>query len=350
MTSRKSGKSGLPPGSLVHVGKVVTGHVTIRKTEYNAGEFTETEIKDPQELFPLNPDKITWIEVCGLHQTEIISSIGQSLEIHPLLLEDILNTEHRPKFEVYGDYAFLTLKVFSFRQPSLEIETEQVSLIIGQNYILSFQESTLPIFGPVKERLRNSRGKIRSKGADYLLYSLTDVIVDQYYAVIEKTGDDLDEIEDLLFRDPSKRALIRTQQVKKNILILRKSVMPLREILHRLGRDDVALIGEQNYVFFNDVYDHIVQIIDNMETYRETGSELKDIYLSSLSNRMNEVMKLLTIIATIFIPLTFIVGIYGMNFDFMPELRWKYGYLMIWIVIIITGVGMLVYFRRRKWM
>ena len=346
---RVSGKTGLPPGSLIHIGKILTDSVQINLTEFNSDEIIHKRISSLEGLDVKNDTINSWIEISGLHDTEIIESVGKTLGISPLVLEDILNTEHRPKFDIQDGLIFLTLKAFSLSENS-EIQSEQASFVLGKGFLVSFQESDHSWFDPVKSRLNNSVGKIRHRGLDFILYSLIDVIVDQYYAVAEEIGDQLEELEEMIFENPTQQLIERNRLIKKEIITIRKALTPLLEAISKLNRDEPEMIEQEVMQYYHDIYDHIVQIIDYIDTYRELSAELKESYLSNITLRMNQVMKLLTIITTIFIPLTFIAGIYGMNFENMPELYWKYGYFCVLAVMLAIMAGMLIYFRRKKWL
>ncbi|OGL46585.1 MAG: magnesium and cobalt transport protein CorA, partial [Candidatus Schekmanbacteria bacterium RBG_16_38_11] len=319
--------------------------------DYDETNFQEREIKLIEECFSFK-DKptITWINVEGIHRTDIIQKLGDCYGFHPLVLEDILNTDQRPKIEDYKDYIYIVLKMLS-NNKSPEIIVEQVSLILGPNFVISFQEGVAgDVFNPVRERIRNGKGRIRSMGADYLAYSLVDSIVDNYFIILEKLGERIEDLEEELLINPSKETLHKIHQLKREMIFLRKAVWPLREVISAMERGDSALTKEYIRVYFRDVYDHTIQIIDVIETYRDMLAGMLDIYLSSISNKMNEIMKFLTIIGTIFIPLTFIVGVYGMNFEFMPELRWHWGYFSILFFMLVVSVFMLLYFKRKKWL
>jgi magnesium transporter len=293
---------------------------------------------------------VTWINVDAIHQVEVLELLGSCFGLHPLVLEDILNTDQRPKMEDLGEYIFVVLKTFSFNEQDGELEPEQISLILGPSLVLSFQEKEGDVFNPIRERIRSSKGRIRRMGADYLTYALLDSIVDHYFIVLEQVGEKVEFLEEELVTNPTPETLQTIHNLKRDMIVLRKSVWPLREVTGNLERGESSLIGESIGIYLRDVYDHTIQVIDTIETFRDMISGMLDIYLSSVSNRMNEVMKVLTIIATIFIPLTLIAGIYGMNFKYMPELEWRWGYPMVWLVMLIIGGLMLVYFRRRKWL
>jgi magnesium transporter len=350
LIKKMSKKTGLPPGALVHIGEKRVEKVKITIVDYDETHFQEKEAKTIEECLALK-DKPTvmWINVDGLHQVEILEQLGDCLGVHPLVLEDILNTGQRPKIEDFGDYIFVVLKML-YDDKSNGIATEQISLILGPNFVVSFQEREGDVFNPIRERIRRVRGRIRKMGADYLAYTLLDSIVDSYFIVLEKLGEKIELLEEELVTNPTTETLQTIHDLKTEMVFLRKSVWPLREIISGLERGESALIQESTGIYLKDVYDHTIQVIDTVETFRDMVSGMLDIYLSSVSNRMNEVMKVLTIIATIFIPLTFIAGIYGMNFQYMPELGWRWGYLMVWLVMLVIGALMLVYFRRRRWL
>ena len=346
-----SKKAGLPPGTLVHVGKVKDGTVKITTIDYDEKRFEEKKVKKVEECLPFK-DKptVTWINIDGIHQVDIIESIGKHFGVHPLVLEDIVNTGQRPKMDDFVNYIFVVLKMIYYDENDDEIKTEQVSLLISQNFVISFQEREGDIFNPIRERIRSSKGRIRKMGAAYLAYALIDSVVDNYFVILEKFGEKLDGIEEELLTNPTPETLQAIHSLKKDMTFLRKSVWPLREVIGGLERGESKLIQESTQIYFRDVYDHTIQVMDAIETARDMLSGMLDIYLSSISNRMNEVMKVLTIIATIFMPLTFIAGIYGMNFQNMPELGWRWGYFAVLLVMVAIGISMLVYFKRKKWL
>ena len=348
---KRSEKSGLPPGSLVHVGQKKSEKVKITIIDYDEEKLREKEAKTVEECFPFKDEPtVTWINIDGLHQVDIIEKIGKYFDVHPLLLEDILNTEQRPKMEDFDDYIFIVLRMLECKNEKNWILTsEQMSLIIGKNFVISFQESEGDIFDPVRDRIRNGKGKIRKMGPDFLAYSLMDAIVDGYFIILEKLGEKIEDIEDELMTNPTPKTLKVIHRLKRDMIYLRKSVWPFREVISNLERGESKLIKETTSIYLKDIYDHTIQVIDTIESFRDMLSGMLDIYLSSISNRMNEIMKVLTIIATIFIPLTFLVGVYGMNFKYMPELELPWSYPALWFFMITLGVSMLVYFKKRKW-
>lgn len=318
--------------------------------DYDEAQFKEKEVKKVEECFPFK-DKptVTWINIDGIHNTEMIEQIGKHFEMHSLIIEDIVNTTQRPKFEDFGNYIFIVLKMLYYDEKEDQTNTEQVSLIVGSNFVISFQEKEGDIFNCIRDRIRNAKGRIRKMGADYLTYTLMDAIVDNYFIILEKFGEKIENMEEELVANPRPETSQVIHELKREMIFLRKSVWPLREVISGLQRSESSLIHKTTAIFLRDVYDHTIQVIDTVETFRDMVSGMLDIYLSSISNKMNEVMKVLTIIATIFIPLTFIAGIYGMNFKYMPELEWPLGYAMVWIIMLIIMITMLVYFKRKRW-
>jgi len=351
LIQKRSRKIGLPPGTIVHVGEKKVNKAKIAIIDYDEAHFQEKEAKNVEECFPFK-DKptITWINIDGVHQVDIIEKIGKHFDLHPLVLEDIVNTGQRPKMEDFVDYIFIVLKMLYYDEKKKEINTEQVSLILGSNFVISFQESEGDIFDPIRERIRSDRGRIRKMGADYLAYALIDEAVDNYFMILEKLGERIEDIEDELVTNPTPETLHTIHNLKREMILLRKSVWPLREVISRLERWESSLIQKSTGIYLRDVYDHTIQVIDAIETFRDMLSGMLDIYLSSISNRMNEVMKVLTIIATIFIPLTLIAGIYGMNFKYMPELEQPWGYPVAFLIMFSIGIIMVIYFRKKKWL
>ena len=348
---RHSEKAGLAPGTLVHIGEKKTEKVRITLIDYNEQDFQERTVDNIEECFPFKgTPSVTWINIDGLHQIETIEKIGRHFDIHSLILEDILNTGQRPKFEDMEKYLFIVLKMLRFDDQSQVILSEQVSIVLSSNYVISFQENIGDVFEPIRDRIRNAKGRVRKMGSDYLMYALLDAIVDSYFGILEKLGEKIESLEEELVGNPTEKTLNQIHHLKREMVSLRKSVWPLRELISGMERSESTFIKETTDVYLRDVYDHTIQVIDTVESFRDMVSGMLDIYLSSISNRMNAVMKVLTIIATMFIPLTFVAGIYGMNFKYMPELEWKWGYLTVWIVMVIIGICMLIYFRRKKWL
>ena len=293
---------------------------------------------------------VTWVNVDGIHLLAETAAMGDCLELHPLVLEDVANTNQRPKAEDYGDYLYVVLKMLAYDDEANQTTSEQISLVLGPDYVVSFQERPGDVFGAIRERIRSAKGRIRKMGADYLAYCLLDALVDNYFVVLEKIGDRIEFFEDQLVTEPTAGTLHEIHNLKREMIFLRKSVWPLREVIGALQRGESKLIQDSTGIYLRDVYDHTIQVIDTAETFRDMLSGMLDIYLSSVSNRMNEVMKVLTVIATIFIPLTFLAGVYGMNFKHMPELQWVWAYPALWLVMLAIALVMLLYFHRRKWL
>ena len=350
--------AGLAPGALIYVGeKHAQQVVKITVIDYDESSFKEKEIKTIEDCFCFkDTPTVTWINIDGINNIEVIEKIGKRFDIHSLTLEDIVNTAQRPKYEDFDNLIFIVLKMLSYDEKEDGIASEQVSLILGENFVISFQEKEGDIFDPIRDRIRNAKGRIRKMQADFLAYTLIDAIIDAYFNILEKYGEKIEDMDEELIKNPDPLTLKAIHNLKSEMIFLRKSVWPLREVISGMQRGESSLIKDSTGVFLRDVYDHTIQVIDTIETYRDMVSGMMDIYLSSISNKMNEVMKVLTIIATIFIPLTFIAGIYGMNFNTevslwnMPELDWKFGYAFVWAVMLLVVLVMILYFKRRKWL
>lgn len=343
---------GLPPGTLIHTGAPKVEKITIDVTSYSEETLEEKFFEKIEEVFSYkNSENVSWINIIGLHDTELLEKLGNHFGIHPLALEDVLNTDQRPKVDDYESTLYCVLKSIGLDEDAQEITAEQVSIVFGKSWVVSFQERMPDCFEPVRERIRKGKGRIRKGGSDYLLYALIDMVVDNYFSVLEKIGEAIELLENELVTNPGTESLNTIYKLRRELLFLRKSVWPLREVLSWLQREETELIKEETQIYIRDVYDHAIQVIDTVETYREMISGMLDTYLSSVSNRMNEVMKVLTIIATIFIPLTFIAGVYGMNFMNFPELRWTWIYPWgFWGIILIIGGLMFLFFKRKKWL
>jgi len=351
MMKRRSRKVGLPPGTPVYLGEKRVGKVKVTLIDYDTTSMQEKSIKEVEKcsLFREKPT-VTWINIDGVYETDIIEKMGKCFDLHPLVLEDILNTDQRPKIEDFDEYLFLVVKMLDYDEKRKEMTTEQLSLILGNNFVISFQEQKGDVFAHVRERIRSGKGRIRKMGADYLAYALLDAIVDNYFIVLEHLGEKIESLEEELLSNPSTKTLQVIHALKRDMVFLRKSVWPLREAISRLERGESTLVSDSIRIYIKDVYDHTIQVIDTVETFRDMVSGMLDIYLSSVSNKMNEVMKVLTIVATIFIPLGFIAGLYGMNFNYMPELTFRWGYPAILIGMGVVGASMLIYFRKKKWL
>jgi magnesium transporter len=348
---KMSHKAGLPPGTLVHVGEKKAEEVKITTMDYNQTAFQENEVQTVEECFPFKETPtVTWINIDGLHRVDIIKKIGEHFGIHPLIQEDILHTGQRPKMEDLDSYILVILKMLRYDDEASTVRTEQISIILGSNFVVSFQEMKGDLFNSLRERIRTGKGRIRRMGADYLAYSLLDSIVDHYFILLEKCGERIEVLEEELALSPNPETLQAIHNLKQEIIFLRKSVWPLREVISGLERAESSLIHDDISMYLRDLYDHTIQVIDSVETYQDILSGMIDLYLSSVSNKMNEVIKVLTIFASIFIPLTFMAGIYGMNFEFMPELKMRWAYPALWGAMITVAAILLTFFKRKKWL
>lgn len=349
-SNNRSRKAGLPPGTLLHIGERSSDNAEITLIEYDSQSADIKSIeKSGLSLLTRDTEKLKWININGLHQLDIIEEIGKCFGIHNLVLEDIANTGQRPKYEEYGDYVYIVARML-YTDDNLEVVSEQVSIILGMNYVITFKEKDDTVFEAIKSRIQDGIGRIRRMGADYLVYSMIDVIVDNYFIILEELGDRLESLENRLLVRPSPKTLKEIQFLKREMLFINKSVRPLREVVGYMERAESDLIKEQTNIYLRDVYDHIIEVTDMVDTYRDILSGMLDIYLSSVSNGMNQVMKVLTIISTLFMPITFIAGLYGMNFENMPEIRWTYGYPVVLAVMAIICCAMIVYFKKKKWL
>ncbi len=348
---RTARKAGLSPGTLMYLGEKKDQKVKIQIIDYNENKLLEREAATIDECLPFKEtDTVTWINITGVHDMQIIEDLGKKFGLHPLMLEDIVNTEQRPKMDDFGDHLFIVLKMLYRNSEKKGIQHEQVSLIMGPGMVISLQEYEEDVFDSLRERIRTGKGRVRSRGADYLMYALIDMVVDHYFHLFEDFGEEIEALQDAVISNPQPETLQQIQHLKREMIFLRKSVWPQREIISALVRGESPQISEETILFLRDVYDHTIQVIDTVETYRDMLTGMMDIYLSSVSNRMNEVMKVLTIIATIFIPMTFLAGMYGMNFKYMPELEIKWAYPVFWVVIIAIFAMMVLWFKRKKWL
>jgi magnesium transporter len=345
-------KAGLPPGTMIHVGEKRTESVTISLIKYNQEEVEIFEGTSPGECKSDSAfNGVAWINVTGIHDLKIVETLGRIFDLHPLVLEDIVHAGQRPKVEDHERYLFIVLKMLMYEREQEQVLAEQVSLIVGENYVLSFQETAADVFDPVRNRIASGKGrKMRRSGSDYLAYALMDSIVDQYFTILEHYGEKVEALQEEVLASPTPGTLGTIQEAKRDMVLLRRSVWPLREALSTMERGGSSLITQEVVLYLRDVYDHTIQVIDGIEAFRDTLAGTLDIYLSSVSNKMNEVMKVLTIIATIFIPLTFIAGIYGMNFETMPELKWGWGYPAVMLIMLGLALVMLVLFKRKHWL
>jgi magnesium transporter len=344
-------KAGASPGTLVHIGEQKVDDTRITLIDYDEAHLQERVLDGIEEAFPLKDlPTVTWINIDGLHEIDIIENVGQHFNIHPLVLEDIVNTGQRPKTEEFEDFIYVVLKMLHYNENSEEISSEQFSLVLGPDFLISFQEIQGDVFKTVRERIRKPKTRIRKAGCDYLAYALIDAVVDNYFLILEKLGENIETLEEDLLENPSPETLQTLHEMKREMIYLRKQIWPIREMINSLVKGESSLVNESTSLFFRDIYDHTIQIIDTIESFRDILSGMLDIYLSTLSNKMNEVMKVLTIIATIFIPITFVAGIYGMNFKFMPELEWRWGYVMVWAIIVVVVGIMIGFFKKKQWL
>ncbi len=347
---KRSKKAGLRPGSLVHVGTAYEEQPRIRLVRYDETSLVEKDIRSVSELAEeMKRPGICWINLDGLQNVDLLEQIGTLVGIHPLVMEDILNTDHRPKAEDFDEYIFVLLKKLHHR-PDRNLQSEQISILFGKTFVLSFQEKETPLFDPILERLRADAGKIRKAGADYLAHHLMDAVVDQYFVVLDDMEERIELLENDLVGQTSTDSLHRIHRLRRELIVLRKSLWPLREAISLLQRADSPLIADSDLIYFKDISDHIIAIIDTVDTFRDMLAGMLDIYLSSTSIKLNAIMKVLTVIATIFMPLTFLAGVYGMNFKVMPELDWRWGYPAIWAVMLTVAGGMLILFKKKKWL
>jgi magnesium transporter len=344
-----SKKAGLPPGSLVTLGNGKEAKETVSLID-----FTETQVTEKHNISPaeckdhIAASTITWIQVTGVSDPKIIETLGSEFKLHPLILEDIISCGQRSKIDSYKEHLFIVMQLLSYGE-SNKLQEVQVSIVLAKNLVISFAEKQDDIFHAIKERIHKSNSRIRKMGADYLVYAILDVIVDNYFVILEKIDDQLEQLEEELIREPGPQALLKIQQAKRNITLLRKSVWPTREVINQFQHIESPLVTQSIRIYLKDVYDHAIQAIDTIEGFRDIASGMLEIYISHINLRMNEVMKMLTVVATLFVPLTFIASIYGMNFDYMPELHHEWGYPIVLCVMLVIALFMLLHFRRKKW-
>ena len=343
-------KVGQIPGSVIYTGEKSNQKLFIEAFDYTKDKRVVKELTDVQERFEFEKGSITWININGLNHVDAIEKIGEHYELHPLVLEDIVNVSQRPKIDEYDSYLFIVLKMLYY-DANEKIVSEQVSFILGEEYVLTFQEAEGDVFDEVRERIKQAKGRVRSMPSDYLLYVLIDAIVDHYFSVIETLGNKIEDFETEIFSgNVADDVSQNIQNLKREILRVRRAIFPLREVINRIEKNEGQLIHKKTLTYYRDIYDHLIQVTENIDIYREMIWSLMDMYMTTISNKMNEVMKVLTIMASIFIPLTFIAGIYGMNFEYIPELKYKYSYFILWGVMIALFVGMIIYFKKKKWL
>ena len=348
---RSKKKLGQAPGSIIYTGERTKDKLNIEAFDFTQENYSEKELQHITDCFEYKfSNTVTWINLNGLNHVKDIEALGNHYELHPLVLEDIVNIAQRPKVDDHESYLFIVLKMLYYDDRQ-NLTSEQVSLVLGNNYVISFQESEGDVFEPIRDRIRHAKGRIRTMSSDYLLYTLIDAIVDHYFSVIETLGNKIEDLENQVFSASTQQDLsIKIQDLKREVLRVRRAVFPLREVINRIEKNETSLIKNKTLTYFKDISDHLTQVADNIEISREIIGGLMGMYLTNISNKMNEVMKVLTIMASIFIPLTFIAGIYGMNFNYIPELQFKYGYFGVWGVMILIFLGLVYYFRKKKWL
>lgn len=342
----------LSPGTMAYRGKKQSEETFVEVISYNKEDYKKFESKSVTDAFNFDiSSHVTWININGLNNLQEIEKLGTHYNLHPLTLEDIVNTNQRPKIEQFENYLFIVFKMVFFKQDEI-LNYEHVSMVVGKNYVITFQEADGDVFDDLRERISHGKGRIRSLASDYLMYTILDAVVDQYFSVIEASGDRIEDLEAGIFNGNSdnQNTPIQIQELKSEILKIRRSILPFREVVNRLEKIESAIVDQKTNSFIRDLYDHIVHVSESVDLYREMVWSLMDMHMTIISNKMNEVMKVLTIIATIFIPLTFIAGIYGMNFDNIPELHYEYSYFILWGIMIVLFIFMLIYFRRKKWL
>lgn len=334
----------------MHIGDKGTGIVHISILDYNADRLVEKKEASFADCTAfLDSPSITWINICGIDDSKTIESIGKHFGLHPLLLEDVMSTGQRSKIDNYKEMLYIVMRMLTYSDDKQEVDDEQVSLVLGRNFVISFVETERDVFAPIRERIRNPKSRFRQRGADYLCYTLIDCLVDNYFSILEKVDEKLERLENELFNEPTPQTLVKIQRIKREISLIRKAVWPMREVISSFNRLDSALVQDATKLYTQDIYDHTIQAIDTVESFREISSGMLDIYLSTINQRMNEIMKVLTVVATIFVPLTFVSSLYGMNFDHIPELHWPWGYYMVIALMLSISAGMLYFFRRKQW-
>lgn len=348
---RSTKAPGQAPGTLQFVGDKKLEEVSIELYDYDSEQYSFHDLSKIDDSKPyLDSPSKTWINIKGLHDINALKKIWSYFDLHPLVQEDILNTSQRSKIENYQNNIFFVIRMFNYIEKVDELNVEQVSIVLGKNYVLSFQESEYPVFEPVIERIKKGALRLRNEGPDYSAYALIDTIVDHYFEVLEKLGDEIEELEERILENQDTAIPQHIHATRRKLIYFRKSIWPVRDSLNALIRDESEFIREENKIYFRDVQDHLIQILDGIENYRDMVIGLLDMYMSNVSNKMNEVMKVLTIIATIFIPLTFVAGIYGMNFEYMPELSLPWAYPTVWGIMITISIAMVYYFRKKDWL
>ncbi|HSW31271.1 MAG TPA: magnesium/cobalt transporter CorA [Longimicrobiales bacterium] len=351
LVRRRMKKPGLPPGTMVHTGVQKVDRVRITYLDFDLEHASESEVDSVDACFPFKSSPtVSWVNVDGLHDVELVRSLGEHFGWHPLLMEDVVGTGQRAKVEEYEDYLFVVLPMLSWNAEHNQVEQEQLSMVLGDRYVFTFQERVGDVFDPIRERIRNAKGRVRTRGADYLAYTLMDAVVDSCFQVLEAIGDRTEVLEEALLADSDQNTMIQLHALKRELIAVRRAVWPMRDALAQVVRDEEDMFTPETEVFLRDVHDHAVQVVESVEVLRDVVSGAVDLNLSRMTMRTNEVMKVLTIMASIFIPLTFVVGIYGMNFDYLPELRIRWAYPVLMLTMASLAGGMVYYFRKKGWL
>ena len=347
---KASGKDS-PPGTVHYVGAPREEKTRIDLIEYNESEVNEYTIEKPGQLEKfLETDKIKWIRVTGVHDAELITQLGEIFQINHLELEDISNTSQRPRMEERENYIFMIFKALLLSQNDKDVSIEQVSIILGRNFVLSFHETDPKLFESLRTRILTGKGRVRKMQSDYLAFTIADILIDQYFVILEDIGDSVETIESELILSPGSGNQESIYRMKRRLAYVGRTIWPVRELINEIDRSDHVLLHSETKIYYRNIYDHTVQIVESLDTLRDLTSGMMDLYLSSVSLKLNEIMKVLTIFSAVFIPLTFFAGVYGMNFKFLPELQWKWGYPLFWLVCVMATILMLLYFRRKKYL
>lgn len=341
---------GQSPGTLVYDREPRVDKVSIRVMDYGPDACAVRTTNDVEDTFRLrDSETVSWIDVEGLHDTELLNRFGTHFGLHPLVLEDILNTHQRPKIEEYDEYLYLVVRMLAPGSNGGELHSEQVSVILAPRFVITFQEIPGDVFDPVRKRIDLGKGRVRRMGTDYLVYALIDSIVDNYFLVLEQVAERIEHVELSITAGPNPEDLAHVHQLRRELVYMRRNVWPLRDVVSALQRSETEMVSDDVRVYIRDLQDHVVQVVESMENFRDVLASMHDLYVSSISNRTNEVIRVLTVISTIFVPLTFLAGVYGMNFDHLPELRWHWGYAGFWVASIIIAGGLITFLRSRRW-
>lgn len=350
-TTQLTNKTGLPPGSLEYVGAGRSGKATLKEVNFSENKYDEKELKEISQCTGCkNENDLTWLIVDGVHDTELVGAIGKEFDLDSLMLEDIVNTKHRPKEKEFSNCLFLCLKIIDIDRDTKSIIYQQLSLVLNKSFLISFQEEPSDIFEAFKSKIDRSKENIKEKKEDYIFYRLLDTVVNNYLIVLDSIDEKFNDLEDRIIKDNKKDARIDIFNLKKELQKLKRSMMPLSAAIYGIIHDDNNYINDSTIKYFNDLYQHVTQVVEIIDSQNDTMDSFVDLYMAMVSNKMNEIMKFLTMFATVFIPLTFIAGIYGMNFDNMPELHWKYGYLLVWGIMGLIIIAFMIYFRKKKWL